>query len=263
MKKYVYILLFLISGCDNIYYLPGFDFESFKGTEAYELALAVKKENIDEIENIARNNEELIDFLDPKFGHSLLMLAVANGLDESAEKLLKLGANPNKRSQPSSENIEVTTPVFIACNYIYKGNCSSDILEMLIQYGGNINDQLEVRYLNATFITKETPLMIATESDCLYLIKKMVELGVDVNDYDYTNGKGPLSNCIIHDNLDVLEYLVIDMKAQIPDYIFVRPAYKGEPREELTIEDFLNEHSYPEWSSNYRIKQRILKFLEK
>lgn len=263
MRKCIYIVLgFLLIGCDE--YLPGFDFDNFKGTKAYELAIAVENENTKKIEEIIKGNKSLVDFLEPQYGHSLLMLSVANNLSESVEKLLELGANPNKRSEPvSGINSEVTTAIFIACNKVYRRNCRTDILELLVKYGGIIDDKIDVKYLNSSYITKETPLMIATKSDCIDLVRKIVELGADINDYSYVNGKGPLSNCIIHDNLNILEYLVIQQKAKIPNYIFVRQAYNNSPRQELTLIEFLNEQNYPKNSNNYKYKDLIIRYLNK
>lgn len=256
----MFIIIALVSSCND--YLPGFNFKSFNGTPAEELSKAVENENLEEIEAIVRENRQLIDYLDPQYGHSLLMLSVANDLEKSADKLLELGADPNKRSRPpKGVKSEITTPVLVSCNKVYKGNCKTVILEMLIKNGGDINEEIEVKYLHSNYKTKETPLMIATESDCINLVKKLIELGADINDYDYVNGKGPLSNCVVHDNLGILEYLVIEKKAKIPPYVFIRPEYKGTPREELTLIEFLKEQKYPEKSNNRIIKKKILDYL--
>ncbi|AXP80766.1 Ankyrin repeats (3 copies) [Mariniflexile rhizosphaerae] len=257
----IIFLVIILNGCKEN--LPGFDFESFKNTKAYDLAIAVKNENLGEIERILEKDESLVDYLDPEFGHSLLMLSVANNLQKSVSKLLEFGADPNKKSEPPSNmNNEVTTAVFIASDKAYKRNCETDILELLVKHGGKIDDKIDVKYLNSNYITKETPLMIAIKSDCIDLVKKIVELGADINGYNYINGKGPLANCIVHDNLDILEYLIIERKAEIPSYIFVRPSHNNTPRQELTIIEFLNEQKYPENSKNDLHRKRIINYIE-
>ncbi len=262
MKKFIILplIFLLLNSCNPT--LPGFDFKLFENTKASELAMAVKNENIKQIEQIVKGDNTLIDYLDPKFGHSLLMLSVANDLEMSAKKLLELGSNPNMRSKPSPEvSSDIITAVFIACNKIYKGNCHTDILELLIENGGKIDDQINVRYRNAKYTSNETPLMEATKSDCINLVKKVVELGADINDYNYKNGKGPLSNCIVHDNLKILEYLVIEKKAKIPPYVFVRPAHNNTKRQELSLVEFLNEQKYSENSKNGKSKKKIIDYL--
>lgn len=136
------------------------------------------------------------------------------------------------------------------------------MLDGIIKNGGNVNDELNVKYLNAKYITKETPLMEATKYDCLNLVKKLVEFGADINNYNYKNGKGPLSNCIIYDNIEVLEYLVIQRKADIPKYVFVRPESNGVVRQELTLIEFLNEQTYPENSRNDKYKNEIISYIK-
>lgn len=259
--KFTILLTFVVS-CDN--YLPGFDFQNFEGTKASELARAVQNENTEKIEEILVLNRDLIDFTEPKFGYSLLMLSVANNLDKSVKKLLQLGADPNKKSEPNKNlETEVTTAVFISCNKVYRRSCSTNILELLIKHGGHINDKIQVQYYNSNYITEETPLMVATESNCIDLVKKIVDLGGDINAYDYSNGKGPITNSIIHDNLNILEYLIVEKKANIPNYIFVRPAHNNSKRQELTIIELLNEQEYDIKSSNYQYRKKIIEYIRK
>jgi ankyrin repeat protein len=245
-------------------YLPGFDFKLFDNTDAEKLADAVKNEDLNDIERIVKENKTLIDFHDPKFGHTLLMLAVANDLEKSTEKLLELGADPNKKSiQIGNLSAETTTPMFIACSKIYKKNfCDTTILKMLIDYGGDINAYFMVKFVNADYETKETLFTEVTKSDCLPVIKLLINSGIDINDYSYENGHGPITNTILLDNLDVLKFLIIEKKIKIPNYVFVRHAYKNDPRVELTLEEFLNEQKYDVDSDNYRIRKEILEYLK-
>jgi hypothetical protein len=67
----------------------------FKNTEAWDLAVAVNKQNIRKIEKIAERNPGLLNFQDSYYRVTLLMWAVAMEKYESAEALLKCGADPN------------------------------------------------------------------------------------------------------------------------------------------------------------------------
>lgn len=258
-----FVGIMLLCSCEKP--LPGFDFDLFKGTEGYQLALAVKNESIEEISNIVNQKKVRIDILDPKFGHSLLMLAVANDLPLSVKRLLELGADPNKRSVTNSNSTdEVITPVFIACNFFYKRNyCDIFILKILIKHGGKVDDEIEVEFANAKFKSIETPLMEATKSDCLDVVKLLVQSDADINKYDYKEGNGPISNAIIHGNLNVLRYLIIDKNIIIPSYCFVRQAHNETPRKELSVIDFLNEQSYSQNSEQYKIRNEIVDYLKK
>lgn len=252
----------IFCSCES--YLPGFDFKLFDNTDAEKLAEAVKNENLNDIEKIVKTNKTLIDYHDPKFGHTLLMLSVANDLEKSTEKLLELGADPNRKSiQIGNLSAEITTPMFIACSKIYKKNfCDTTILKMLIKHGGDVNTYRMVKFVNAEYETKETLLTEAINYDCLPVIELLINSGIDINNYSYKNGHGPISYAIIQDNLKTLRYLIFEKKIKIPDYVYVRHAYKNNPRVELTIEELLNEKKYDVDSDNYKIRKEILEYLK-
>lgn len=263
MKNILFSLIILtFFSCES--YLPGFDFKLFDNTDAEKLADAVKNEDLNDIERIVKENKSLIDFHDPKFGHTLLMLAVANDLEKSTEKLLELGADPNKKSiQIGNLSAEITTPMFIACSKYYKKNfCDTTILNMLIKSGGDVNAFRIEKSINEDYEVKETLFTEATKSDCLPMIKLLINSCIDINDYSYENGRGPITNTILLDNLNILKFLIFEKNIKIPQYVFVRHAYKNDPREELTIEEFLNEQKYDVDSENYKIRKEILEYLK-
>jgi hypothetical protein len=70
------------------------DVRIYKDTPAWELALAVKHQNTGTIEKIAKNKPELLNYQDPKYGATLLLWAVGTERYQSAEALLKCGADP-------------------------------------------------------------------------------------------------------------------------------------------------------------------------
>ncbi|WP_199142140.1 hypothetical protein, partial [Pedobacter sp. ASV12] len=127
----VFLFFLVLSSCKN--YLPGFDFESFDKTPVSELADAVKSENLKQIDFLIKSKKLPVDYLDPRFGHSLLMLSVTNNLEKSTSRLLELGANPNLKSR-KLEDVEVNTAMFIACkDYLNRNDCKTDILNSLIK----------------------------------------------------------------------------------------------------------------------------------
>lgn len=71
------------------------DIRIFKNTEAWDLAVAVKNQDVKKIEKIAEKNPELLNFQDPYYCTSLLIWAVGMEKYKSAEALLKCGADPN------------------------------------------------------------------------------------------------------------------------------------------------------------------------
>lgn len=258
---YLFFLFFLVlSSCEN--YLPGFDFKSFDKTLVSELADAVKNENIKQIEFLVKSKKLPIDYLDPKFGHSLLMLSVANNLEKSTSKLLELGANPNLKSR-KLEGVEVNTAMFIACSdYLNQNNCKTNILNSLIRGGGNVNDTINVSFVGADYLVSVTPLMEASKGKCLNIVKFIVENGANINNYDYKEGQGPITNAIIQDRMEILRYLIIEKKATIPKYCFVVQAYNETKRQEYTVTEFLKKKKYRLGSENAKIKDEILNYLK-
>jgi len=184
MKKIsLFILLFTLNSCKS--YLPGFDFESFSNTPISELAEAVEDEDVKAIEKFVRIKRYEIDYRDPLYGHSLLMLAVANNLEDSIRNLLELGANPNLRSAKSDKIDNITTPTFIACDRsLNKSDCDTNILMMMIEFGGAVDDRIEVKYVGADYTSYTTPLMEASNTDCIEIIKVLIQAGADINSYD-------------------------------------------------------------------------------
>jgi hypothetical protein len=64
-------------------------------TPVWELAKAVKYQNIRKIERFAKKHPELLDYQDPIYQTTLLFWAVGMERYEAAEALLKAGADPD------------------------------------------------------------------------------------------------------------------------------------------------------------------------
>ena len=67
----------------------------YKHTPAWSLAKAVEDEDTTEISKQVLQMHIPVDYRDPKYKQTLLMLATSTNKIESVEKLLELGANPN------------------------------------------------------------------------------------------------------------------------------------------------------------------------
>lgn len=262
MKIIFYIIItIIISSCNN--YLPGFDFDNFNNTPLENLSKAVKEENVSKIEDIV--NLTNIDYKEPKYGHSLLMLAVANNLEESVNKLLELGANPNLKSslKDNEDSSYYNTPLFIVCNQdLNQQNCNTNILSSLISYGANVNDKIEIEYIGANYKSFRTPLEEACKSKCLLIVKKLIESGANANNYTYLEGHGPLTNSIIYDRMEILRYLIIDVKVNIPRYCYVVQAHNETPRKEYSLTEMLLKKDYKKGSKEFKIRSEILEYLK-
>lgn len=256
-------IVFLHS-CNNIFYLPGFDFSLFSKTPVRELAIAVEKEDVEKILEILNDQSISIDYQEPKFGHTLLMLAVANNKVKSTEILLENGANPNMLSYNKSTNA-----MLIACNGFYSESCDTTILSKLISFKGDLNQTIvyEEDSLNGNRKVVQRLLNTAISSrKCLSFIKYMVNRGADINYFPNNDSTtGPITSSLFVDYLEVTNYLIIDVHAVIPSYIYKRPAnlgYVGEPEQYLTITDLLNEQHYEKGTENSRFREEIINYLQ-
>ncbi|WP_394677963.1 ankyrin repeat domain-containing protein [uncultured Sphingobacterium sp.] len=238
-----------------------FDFDLFKRNATRDLANAVKSESKERINEVLRESAISPDIREPKYGHTLLMLAVANNLKKSVRYLLEAGADPNIRSNETEGDL--TTPMFIACNHIYKKKiCDLDVLELLIAYKGNVNDSLPMVFANANYTVTNRPLLEACKSGCLDIVKSLIEGGADINQYDYSEGVGLISYAIIFDNLEILKYLIIERKIKIPKYCCVIQAHNESPRVEKTIQESLMSKKYKDGSKEFRLREDILNYLK-
>lgn len=113
----------------------------FKDTPVWELALAVKNENTKEIERIVKYNPKLLNYQEPKFGNTLLIWAVGMEKYNSAETLLKCGADPNIQSVRYDTYGEETA-LSVASQFSWidrEANEDPKYVKLLLKYGANPN----------------------------------------------------------------------------------------------------------------------------
>jgi uncharacterized protein len=85
MKKLIFIcLLFCLTSCYNQETLVdkskllGMDYRLYQSTPAWELAKAVKSGDIKKIKEEVVQKNVPVDYLESRFGHTLLMMAIYN-----------------------------------------------------------------------------------------------------------------------------------------------------------------------------------------
>ncbi len=175
--------LFLVSGfilwcsCVTDDYLPGFDFKLFNDSEAEELAHVVEAEDTLGINKILQADPDKANYQEPKFGNTVLMLAVANSKTRSVEALLENEADPNLASKDEGYNA-----LTVACDNIYVPSCDTSVVEAMIRHGADLNlvqfakeDSSEQRKIIGT------PLNIAISSGkCYDFIVYLVTHGADI-----------------------------------------------------------------------------------
>jgi ankyrin repeat protein len=227
--------------------MPGFDFDLFSNSPLKDLAYAVKQQDTLEIERIAKNGNINVDYQEKKFGHTLLMLAVANNLKISTKKLLELGASPNLIDQYNGESA-----LMISCTS-----------ELLVKYGGDVNAVQQLK--RKGFYINQTVLMIAVSDPqfepCNSRFRYLVENGADINAITLDSTSCAVNFALMVNNLEAVRYLLIEKGAEIPKYALIR--FQGLPDEEnVTIIQLLGEQDYSDDPYRDKIKKELIAYLK-
>ena len=175
---YVIIIFLLLSSCREIIVdktrLKGWDYRLFQETPAWELAKAVQDGRVSRIKSIIQEDSTLINYQEPRFGETLLMLAIWNDDYKSFSTLLENNANVN-----IYDTYDGTSAIILTCEY----NLGKKYVEKLLEYGANPND-IEVGERRAGNNTRYTPLRGAVENGNIETVKLLLQAGADVNYYD-------------------------------------------------------------------------------
>lgn len=211
------LLSFLLLSCSNINRdklvdnknLTGDDYRLFQNTPAWELAKAVQDGNEKKITEIVAKEPKLINYQEPKFGSTLLMVTIKNQQYTSLEILLK-----NKAGINIHDNYEGSTALIEACS---SKHYDIKFAVTLIQYGANVNDiQTDIEKQGKT----RTPLMVASNTGKLDLVKLLVNKGADLN-YQNEFKQSALSEAIMTEWYNIAFYL-LENGADYKKPIFLR-----------------------------------------
>lgn len=205
---FLWILCFFIS-CNNRETkiekekLLGNDYRLFQNTAAWELAKAVQDEDIPKIKEEIIQKKININFQEPRFGSTLLMLAIRNNQYQTTKTLLEIGANPNISDSYRGESAVISAAI----------NDDPKYLELILKYKGNPNslekaptkdgDRARSAALNAAISN--------LDSGSFKKVELLVKAGADVN-YHIEGPEIyitlPLSEAISQDEMDIVLYLL-------------------------------------------------------
>ncbi|KNY26499.1 ankyrin repeat domain-containing protein [Pseudobacteroides cellulosolvens] len=235
------------------------DVKIYKDTAAWELALAVKDQKVKIIEKILKDNKELINYQEPKYGATLLLWAIGMEKYDSAETLLKCGADPDIASTSEGE-----TPLFLASGYSWVDkDAKKDVkyVKLLLSYGADPNKN----YVGSNIDGKKTIIEPGT-SPLMYSIscgiektKALVEAGADIN-YKTKRGKTAAIEALLEDGSpEYAHYLIVQKKAKITEPYYRRESYGNEdPNEKFYPVTLLRDWVYKLDSKEYRMKMDII-----
>lgn len=239
--------------------LSNIDYRVFQNTPAWQLAKAVQDEDTEEIDKIVSENPRIINYQDSKYGNTLLMLTIMNQQLKSFNALLKNGAEVNTHN-----TYDGTSPLIEACSSKYYNLIFA---KTLIEYGANIND-IETGKRRKGNSTRLTPLIAASKTGNLDLVKFLVMKGADIN-YQNEFGQSALSESVMVSNYEIAYYLLCngaDYNNPISyRYDYSVPVEKSDPKDKgkpMYLTDVLKEDISDDDTNAYKYKVLIMKFLK-
>ena len=239
--------------------LTGRDYRLFQNTPAWELAKAVEDENTKKIDKIVSENPEIINYQESKYGNTLLMLTIMNQQLKPFKALLKRGADVNIHN-----TFDGTSSLIKACSSKFY---NITFVKMLIEYGADVND-VEIGERRKENGTRLTPLIAASRTGRLDLVRFLVSKGADVN-YQNEFGQSALSESVMVDEYKVAYYL-LQNGADYNRPIYYRfdysvPIEKSDPKDKgkpMYLWDVLKEDLSEFGTSEYKYKMLIIDFLK-
>ena len=237
----------------------GDDFRLYKHTPAWSLAKAVEDEDTTEISKQVLQMHISVDYRDPEYKQTLLMLATRTNKIESVKKLLELGANPNAHDDSTKYFGE--SAVLLACRFTRP---SSKILDLLLKYGGNPNSTacgVQENGLGEIVPIRDFALSAAVFSS-FEKVKLLVDAGANIN-YATSTENCAIENCMIFDRMDIMLYLLqkgADYRRKFKEIDLDKPDY---PTFEVDILYKLRKCVYPIGSKEYTDKMKVVNFLKK
>jgi hypothetical protein len=228
--------------------LLGNDYRLFQKTPAWELAKAVEDEDTIKIKEIVKNKKSDIDFREPKFGNTLLMLSIKNSQFQITKLLLASGANPNV-----TNTYRGSSSVIVAAK-----NNDPKYLDLILKYKGNPNAKESVLVKEGDEV-RESALLAAIsflDPNSLKKVKLLVESGANINYHNPGHTDLPLSKALIVEKLDVALYLLQN------DADFNLSLYKTVDEKDVYILEALRKCIIDLNSEQYKSKLGVIKFLK-
>jgi ankyrin repeat protein len=247
-------VIFLFTGCYNREKivdktkLLGNDYRLFQNTPVWELAKAVEDEDTLKIsEAILKKNMD-VNFQEPRFGSTLLMLSIRNRQYLNTMFLLNLNANPNVPDLYNGETALICAAKIDDVKFT----------ELLLKHKANPNALEDASLKKNDEGGRQTALLAAInthDSSSLKKVKLLIDAGADINYRDdYTNL--PLSQALVLDRIDIALYLL--QNGAKYDLML----YKTVDDQQVFILEALRKCIFDLNSYNYKKKRQVIAFLK-
>jgi hypothetical protein len=256
MKKHIVLVIIClaITSCGQ----ENKNVSFFKNTEAYDLAIAVENDDLQEIENIVAKKPILMDLSNPISGSNVLGLSLFIENYSSFKKLLELGANPNFINPFTKRSI-----LMDACKFYTKPKpYTVDLryVKLLIENKANVNYTIENDFIDikGNHHIATSPLIEASKLD-LEMVKMLIKSGANPYKKLQQNQSSPFSSSLqgFKNRFEIINYYIDSLKVEIKE-----PLYVGK-KSTMFIQDFIKKYfSYEVGTEGYINTQTLIKKLE-
>lgn len=210
----------------------------FKNTEAFRLAQAVEKEDLNKIEKTVKENPELLDITNNTTGSNVLDLSLTLEKFEAFKKLLELGANPNFVNPYSKRSILIE-----ACKFYWKPEpYSIDLryIELLLQKGANPNYALEKNFTNEKghYQRATSAIHEASKLD-LEMVKLLIKHGADPYKRLEQHQNPPFYEALsgLGNNIEISNYFIDSLKVNINEPLAIFENEDTKKKKVIYIQD--------------------------
>ena len=217
MMKYLHYLfllavMILLTGCNQKdEKLLGDDIRLFRGTPAWGLAKAIEANDVAKINQILDKGEISVDFREPRYGVTLLTIAVRRYKYDSMVALLNKGADPNLQETHGHE----TALQAAILSRIMNNNGEHDIryVKSLIEHGADVNlyDHHPGKYDG---LAAKPPLHLAAFMQSTAIAKILLDAGALINARDASEFQ---CLAISEATLSFIYFLVVERKAEFKE----------------------------------------------
>lgn len=261
MRIHLYFFVLAISffhetGCQMHYArLPGFDYNNFRSTQCWELAKAINENDSSRILHLVQKQKISVNCFDPKFGSSLLDLAIINDKARSFETLIQANVNVN-----ASSPVDGRTALFNLCTYSHSLGHVLFYMKSLVEHGADVNvsvpDTLGGKPIRITALEMLVQNTSDTES-----IKYLIDHGARLDLYPKDGPGALISKARLNSDLRPLKYLLIDRQISPPEFVAIRN--EGTSRREIiTLRKSLEERDVSAYPEQQKVKEEILLYLD-
>lgn len=258
MSSFLIGAMLIVSGCTNPDTIVdkstilGNDYRLWQQTPAWELAKAVKNNDLEDIKSLSKQDARLVNYQEPVYGQTLLQLAVYNEQYETAKSLLDNGADPNL-----ADKNYASTPLMEAAN-IGSGTYHSDarFIKLLLERGADPN----IVQHGGKRKTRDNALLVACTRGNIEYISLLIAAGSKSN---FTNeyGDSPLHRAALAVSLNGDPEIVSFLISKGADVHAVMYVTKPEGVKKY-LTDELRYWRFEIGSKQHQKKMEIVKYLQ-